>query len=483
MRWRGKKLRVFQDLGIPGPQPHFMFGNILEYNKKGPRQCYEEWIAKYGKIVGFYHGLRPVLLVADPELLKKIFIKDFNLFSERPEGVPLRVHTFLDHIIPASKIMDNLLINLKGERWKEVRSILSPTFSANKLKMMIPAVNEVTEIALKILEKKSATGNSVDIYEILQRLTLDLICAQAFAMNTDSLNNPSDPLLRSAKIIFDLPLASNVIFFGRCFPELSFFAMAYNFLSMFIRNEGNIPPLKITKVVEVLIKQRRKYSSMRKPDLLQLLIDASAPNEDQVEHANNKVVGEKLKLTDLEIQSNALVVFLAGYETTSSALAYFFHFLAKYPDLQKKIQAEIDQLMEKEGELNYYNVRNFQLIDRFLLETMRFHPPAVNFIWRVAATDVDYGDVFIPKGMEINVAVDYIHHSAEFFENPEEFDPDRFLNGNSTKNQSVNYWAFGVGPRMCIGTRLVHLTAKIVLAKILHKFTVEAVSSHDEVCH
>ncbi|XP_055948321.1 cytochrome P450 3A6-like isoform X2 [Argiope bruennichi] len=386
IKWRKSKLKLFENLGIPGPTPHFLYGNILELNQKGPRQCHVDWIAKYGKIVGFYHGMKPVLLVADADLLKKIFIKDFTLFCNRPEGVPLRVHSFLDYTIPASAIMDNLLINLKGEHWKNVRSILSSTFSANKLKGMIPAVNQVCDSAISILEEKSRKEEVIDILNILQRLTLDIISAQAFAMNIDSLNDPDDPLLRSAKVIFDLPFSSKILFFGYIFPELGILAMAINFLSMFIRNKGNIPPLKITKALDIIIKQRRNNPNLKKPDLLQWLIDASDSEMDSQKSKLSRN-GDKLSkpsvlrrkkqfLTDTEIKSNSLVVFLAGLETTSSSLAFAFYFLAKYPDFQKKIQEEIDLLLEKEDQLDYYNVGHFQPMERFLMESMRFYPPA-----------------------------------------------------------------------------------------------------------
>ncbi|XP_055948406.1 cytochrome P450 3A41-like [Argiope bruennichi] len=491
IRWRKTQLRIFKDLGIPGPSPNILFGNILELNRKGPQKCHKEWIEKYGKILGFYHGMKPVLLVADPELLKKILIKDFHLFCDRPEGVPLRVHSFLDQIIPASAIMDNLLINLKGEHWKKVRSILSPTFSANKLKGMIPAVNQVCDSALSILEAKSRNGEIIDILDVLQRLTLDIISAQAFAMDVDSLENPDDPLLRSAKIVFDLPFASKIVFFGRCFPELSFFAMAANFLSMFIRNKGYIPPLKITQVLEVIIKERRNNPKLKSPDLLQWLMEASNFDTDLEKDNSNKkeesfsesskLPRKRQTLNDVEVISNALVVFLAGFETTSSALAFSFYFLAKYPEYQQQIQKEIDFLIEQEGQLDYYNVSNFQLMERFFLEAMRFYPPAINFIIRLSVSDVDYGYVRIPKGMEINIPVEYIHHSEEFWEQPEEFNPDRFLPGSAAKRQSCSYMAFGTGPRSCIGQRLVNITSKIILAKILHKFTVEPAESHEQM--
>ncbi|GFY50946.1 cytochrome P450 3A8 [Trichonephila inaurata madagascariensis] len=490
IRWRRRKLMIFVDLGIPGPPPHILFGNILELNRKGPFRCHKEWIEKYGKIVGFFHGMKPILLVAEPDLLKKILIKDFNLFSDRPESIPLRVRSFVDSIIPATSIMDNLLISLKGEKWRNVRSILSPTFSANKLKMMIPAVNQVCDKALSVLEKECQRGETIDILDMLQRLTLDIICAQAFAMDTDSVNDPKDPLLTSARIIFDLSFSSKIIFFGRCFPELGFIAMIINFLRMFIRNNGNIPPLKITNVLDEIIKQRRKDPSCRKPDLLQLLIDSSIEDtvfekkkmdEDGNPSETSTFSRKKQVLNDWEIKANALIVLLAGYETTSSSLAYAFHFLAKYPDLQQKIQEEIDSLIEKEGHFDYYKMSNFQLTERFLLETMRFYSPTMNFICRICTENVDYGHVKIPKGMEILVPDHYIHHSEEFWEQAEEFNIDRHLPGSTTKKHPISYLAFGEGPRRCIGVRLVNITAKIIIARILQKYTVELVENHEKV--
>ncbi|GFV39317.1 cytochrome P450 3A31 [Trichonephila clavipes] len=83
LAWRWKQTSVFQKLGIPGPKPSLIFGNILELYKKGPVKCHEEWVKKHGRVLGYYYGMKPVLLVTDPYILKDIFIKDFNKFINR----------------------------------------------------------------------------------------------------------------------------------------------------------------------------------------------------------------------------------------------------------------------------------------------------------------------------------------------------------------------------------------------------------------
>ncbi|GBM72737.1 hypothetical protein AVEN_2691-1, partial [Araneus ventricosus] len=82
-RWRWKKLSLWQNLGIPGPKPNLIFGNLLELYQKGPLKCHEEWVKKYGRVLGYFYGMKPVLLVTDPYHLKNIFIKDFNKFINR----------------------------------------------------------------------------------------------------------------------------------------------------------------------------------------------------------------------------------------------------------------------------------------------------------------------------------------------------------------------------------------------------------------
>ncbi|XP_076351943.1 thromboxane-A synthase-like isoform X2 [Tachypleus tridentatus] len=83
-RWRQKKLSFFQNLGIPGPKPNFIFGSLREFQTKGAIKCREEWIKKYGNICGFYYGRLSIIIVADLDLLKQIQIKDFHKFTGRP---------------------------------------------------------------------------------------------------------------------------------------------------------------------------------------------------------------------------------------------------------------------------------------------------------------------------------------------------------------------------------------------------------------
>ena len=85
---RVRRMSILERHGIPGPQPHLIFGNMSEYNTIGYNECFEKWKSKYGRVFGYYLGAKPFIVVVDPELLKLIQIKDFHHFSHRPYIVP-----------------------------------------------------------------------------------------------------------------------------------------------------------------------------------------------------------------------------------------------------------------------------------------------------------------------------------------------------------------------------------------------------------
>jgi len=113
---------------IPGPKPSLIYGNLLEA-KSNPRvKNHEKWMKEYGKVFGYYFGVRPQVVVGDIELVKAIQIKDFNQFADRP-------HLLIKDGFVPHEILNHSLIREEGKRWKEMRSVLTPTFSAAKLKV------------------------------------------------------------------------------------------------------------------------------------------------------------------------------------------------------------------------------------------------------------------------------------------------------------------------------------------------------------
>ncbi|XP_022252069.1 cytochrome P450 3A19-like [Limulus polyphemus] len=93
---------------------------------------------------------------------------------------------------------------------------------------------------------------------------------------------------------------------------------------------------------------------------------------------------------------------------------------------------------------------------------------------------VKYGNVTIPEGIQIQVPVYHLHHSSEYWDNPEKFDPTRFSPENRSSINPMVYQAFGQGPRNCIGIRFAQMEAKLALAKLLYWFELTLDESPEE---
>ena len=135
---------VLHGMNIPGARPLPYIGNLRDFAKYGGMHlCILEYMKKYGKVFSLCTGRRASIVIADPELLKQIMVKDFHNFTNRFDDIPRE---------------DRSLINLHDGEWRRVRSVLTPTFTSGKLKMMIPAIEKSCSTLVDKLKGISDTG-------------------------------------------------------------------------------------------------------------------------------------------------------------------------------------------------------------------------------------------------------------------------------------------------------------------------------------
>ncbi|KAK3102689.1 hypothetical protein FSP39_013152 [Pinctada imbricata] len=139
-------------------------------------------------------------------------------------------------------------------------------------------------------------------------------------------------------------------------------------------------------------------------------------------------------MTFQEILSNALIFFFAGYETTASTLSFLAYELAHNQDIQDKLFEEVMKNVG-EDEADYDNVSNLPYLDMCINETLRKYPPALR-LDRTCTHDTDLLGLKVPKGMVVNVPIYAIHHSPDLWENPDKFDPDRYIDDVLSINNS-----------------------------------------------
>lgn len=133
-------------LNVPGPKPLPFIGNILEVRKYGSiHLMMSDYVRQYGKIFAISLGSKPSLVVADPEMLKTIMVKEFATFHNRKIPTP-------------PPPMSSNVFSARDETWKRIRNILTPSFSARKMKLMVPLIEESCDVFIRKLEGIANTG-------------------------------------------------------------------------------------------------------------------------------------------------------------------------------------------------------------------------------------------------------------------------------------------------------------------------------------
>lgn len=173
--------------------------------------------------------------------------------------------------------------------------------------------------------------------------------------------------------------------------------------------------------------------------------------------------------------SQIFIFFFGGFDTTASVTSFALFELAKNPNCLKKLQEDIDNTLKKHNyEWTYDCIQDMKYLSQVLEETLRLYP-SVPFLMRKAARDykIPNSNVTLDKGTGVQVILYALHRDPKYFENPLQFDPERFTPEAKEKIIPYSYLPFGVGPRNCIGMRYGQLQSKIGLALLCSKFNLE----------
>ncbi|XP_014786343.1 cytochrome P450 3A8 [Octopus bimaculoides] len=469
-KWPYNYLKQF---GYPGPKPSFPWGSLKEVRSKGKFAIDAEWMNKYGDVVGFYLGRQPALLIGDPEMLEQIMVKQFHNFTNRYK------------IVPIDGLSKKMILNAKNEHWKFLRTMLSPNFSAKKLKEMQPLVRAAADNLEKTCDKFEKTGEDMDVNRLFGCFTMDVIATTAFGVEVDSQKNPDNSFVRNATYLVRRNRLASVFL-------ISFISRTFFKFLLYTRMLSTRSRRFFYDLCKKILADRKQASGQVRQDLLQMMIDQqndftkeqpekNAKNGDVKNGgANNGDImnGDatnddvpvptkliKRKLTDEEIIAQSTIFFLAGYETTATALSFMAYLLALHQDIQDKVHEEIQSVIGKETP-DYNSIQKLTYLSQCLSETLRLYPIASSVL-RKSKKQITIKDWIIPANISINIPIYALHHSPKYWPDPEKFDPDRFSDEAQKTHTKFAYLPFGAGPRICIGLRLAQMEVKFAMIKIL----------------
>ncbi|KAL0126186.1 hypothetical protein PUN28_004960 [Cardiocondyla obscurior] len=397
----------------------------------------------------------PSIFLRDPELIKDIMVKDFEYFPDH--------RAFVDETV--EPLFGKNVFSLRGDRWKEMRNTLSPTFTASKMKFMFELVSKCSHNFINYLVEHPELCHEMDTKEVFRRYTNDVIATTAFGISINSMKHRDNEFyVRGVK-------ASK--FSSGLFATIKFVLFQYPRVAKLL-NLSFFPPgtAKFFKnVVQETIKTRQEKNIVR-PDMIHLLM--------QAQDKENGTTSHKMTLDD--IVSQAFSFFFAGFDTSSTLMCFAAHELAVNQDIQDRLRKEVEQhLAEGNGEISYEALSKMIYMDMVISETLRKYPPVIMLDrlcvkkYELPPAQPGSKSVIVEPNHILALPVYSLQHDPKYFPNPEKFDPERFSDENKDKIVPCTYLPFGHGPRKCIGNRFVLMEAKILLAHLLQKFTLKTI--------
>ncbi|XP_054160834.1 cytochrome P450 9e2-like [Oppia nitens] len=378
-----------------------------------------------------YFGSMPMVMIADPQLIKDIMIKDFHLFADRHDS------------ITGDKLMDRSLFNLMGNEWKNMRSIIKKLMSSLTMDVIASC----------------AFGTKIDTYEEEKH-------ENEFLIITEKAINQS---FRSFIFYFTFTLFPKLI-------QWTGFTLHHPSVDRFFR----------TAIRSII--NRRKTDNIQYKDYLQLILNAQNKsleitaddndfgdndddNTDKIYGSigNNKhnTIGDKsaaaaannkqlIAITEDDILATSLLFIVAGYETTASLLTLMAYCLAMNDNCQQKLYEEISGQSSSncstDGNYTYDFVVNMPYLEACIAETLR-----------------DTG-ITIPKNTIISANIQYIHHNPDYYPEPDRWNPERFMPDNRHQLVPYTYMPFGLGPRNCVGMRFALMEAKTAIVYLVNRY-------------
>lgn len=484
---------------VNGPTPLPFIGNLKELLMRDRYELDTEWRKKFGKIYGLFQGSTPMLAIGDPELLLQICIKDFDAFPN---------HHMSEF---ANKVQQNFLFTMQDETWKRSRTIMTPTFTSGKIKRMYKfldvCANDIVDCfgeQLPPVNSQTNCSNSavVDVKETFSFFTMDAIttCCYGIKLQREGSNSlkgaaSRNGFIRDAMKVFEFRIIRMLALTSVPKPILKLLRVEQAPMSDF-------EPL-LNKVKHILDSRRK--STKKLDDYLQLLLDAKLDdkmelNEMDLEenhHAGlteeslladqNKMLdevktaanGTKVALSELEILSAAVFLLPVGLETTATLLCNVSYALAFHQEIQQKLYEELLKIVEYNEDkskcsFSYEALTSNRYLDAVISEALRRLAPVIA-IDRVASRDyyIEKYDIHIPKDGRLMLSYFSVMNDPDYWEKPEEFNPDRFMPENKDKIVPGSYCPFGIGPRHCLGMRFSLTEGKLALAKMLMSYRFE----------
>ncbi|WP_298219768.1 cytochrome P450 [Halothiobacillus sp.] len=381
-----------------------------------------------------------------PDSVRRVFLDEHDNYDRKSPQMRHSLEPLLG---------DGLFVS-DGEVWKERRAYCAPAFEAELLPdfatVMVQSARELADQWANL-----PTGSTVDMLNEMARLTSRIIGRTIFGDDTSEKEAAIvvDNFSQYQKAIEQLNFSDS---FG--FPQLKWLG---NPLSKW---QSLRAAQKIHEVIDRIIERHPERAKPESPTLLSYLLG---------EHTSKKTGAKRCPLSSINARNEAIVMFMAGHETTANTLAWVWYLLDHNPRVSAKLREELDRVLGDRPP-SFEDVQHLHYTRAILEETLRLYPP-VPVLSRQARTVDEIRGKEVPADSIILVIPWLLHRHRLYWEKPNHFIPERFMPGQPRPDKFV-YIPFSVGPRVCLGLRFGLTEGILCLATLAQRFRATLAPGH-----
>lgn len=383
----------------------------------------------HGDVVRFRLGPITAFLLRHPDAVKRVLVDNNHNYDKQTRGYD-----------KLRELLGQGLLTSEGELWRRQRRIAQPAFHKKRIAEFGDTMVTHTVDMLDRWDAHALLGRTIDMAHEMSGLTLRIV---AKTLLNAEVGGVTEAVSEAVDVVNHF---ANRALHTIWMPPMS--------VPLPIFSKVKAAARKLDEIVVGIIEERRRTGE-DPGDLLSMLM--AARDED---------TGEGM--TDAQLRDEVMTMFLAGHETTATALAWTFHALSLHPTVERRLRAELDTVLAGRRP-TVADLPRLPYLDQVVKESMRLNPP----VWmmdRRAVDDDVIGGYRIPKHSLVLVSPFVTHRDPDLWPNPEGFDPERFAPAHDGDRPRYAYFPFGGGPRQCIGNGFAGMELRLIVATVVQRF-------------
>jgi cytochrome P450 len=409
----------------PGPKGHLLGDNLREY-AQDPLGFLSGSAREHGDAVRLRFMGQTFYLLSHPDLIEYVLVENNRNFTKT-------------RILRRNRrLLGEGLLTSEGGFWRRQRRLAQPAFHRKR----VAAYGEVMVALAERSLDGWRDGETIDVHEEMMRLTLEIV----------------------AKCLFDADVGSEAKDVG---SAMKVALEDFSSQRSLIRIPKSIPTphnlrferaaRRLERIVRTIIEERRKSEDEDRGDLLSMLMLAEDESGEQ--------------MTDKQLRDEVMTLFLAGHETTANALTWTLWLLSLNATAEVGLVEELGRVLGGRAP-TVADLPNLPYVERVIKESMRLYPPAW-VMGREAIGECEVGGYRMPAGTTALISQWVVHRDPRYHHDPQRFDPDRWTAEYEEALPRFAYFPFGGGPRQCIGAGFAMTEARLILATVAQRFTME----------